>query len=83
MRSSKEKIQIIFEDSKVSGIRYFMPGESNSIRQVVEYRGQRTLDPCIYRSNHNHAAMLWEARRILAEMFQDAQADQAPDAVNH
>jgi len=70
MKHKKEKVQVIIDGRKVNGTRYLVRGELNSLHQVVEYRGHQLYDSSVYSKKSNQSAMLWGARRCLAELFE-------------
>ena len=65
----RERVQVILGGKTIVGTRFFLPGERDSVRQIVEYESLRIQDPNIYRSNTEPLAILWEARRILADLY--------------
>jgi len=78
----KEKFQIILNGKTIIGTRYLIRDEQNSLQQVIEYDVLRSQDITRYRKISNSAEMLWIARRILADLFEESCASANDCAVN-
>ncbi len=78
----KEKFQIILDGKTIIGTRYLIHDEQNSLQQVIEYDGMRSQDITRYRKISNNADMLWTARRILADLFEESCSSTNDCAVN-
>lgn len=82
LMKKKEKLQIILDGRTIIGTRYLFRDEENSLQQIIEYGGLRRQDNPKRRNKNNTSEMLWTARFILADLFEESCLSAKDRAVN-
>lgn len=70
-----EKVSVIIDGKDIIGQRKVLKRNGSRIKQVVEYEGHSREDPEKYSSRGDSQAMLWGARRILLDLYEEVRED--------
>lgn len=70
-----EKVSVILDGKDIVGQRKVLKKNGSRIKQIIEYEGHAREDPEKYSSRGDSQAMLWGARRILLDLYEETREE--------